>query len=115
MKSSTDIIGAAVYAALTPKPMNYTAAGIAADIVAALSAEGYLILSPAATKGIEIAPPTPDIAALARALAAYDYADGSVEPSDPFVPVASFAVEVLAEMGFAVTSIPADYRPKEAP
>lgn len=44
MKSSTDIIAAALDAALSPRPLNYTTAGLAATVVAALDAEGYSIL-----------------------------------------------------------------------
>lgn len=44
MKSSTDIIAAAIDAALSPRPLNYTAAGVAEKIVLALQGEGYSIL-----------------------------------------------------------------------
>lgn len=44
MKPSTDIIAAALDAALSPRPLNYTIAGLAAAIAHALAAEGYSIL-----------------------------------------------------------------------
>lgn len=55
MKSSTDIIAATAYETLMRRPLNYTAAGVAADIVAALAAEGFAIVP---------AVPTPEMVAV---------------------------------------------------
>lgn len=44
MKSSTDVIATALDAALSRRPLNYTTAGLATTVIAALDAEGYSIL-----------------------------------------------------------------------
>ena len=78
MKSSADIIAAALDAALSPRPLNYTAAGLAESVVAALEAEGYSIL-PIVVDGAVILS-VPELAANDIALPIAGWADLEPEP-----------------------------------
>ncbi|ALJ14083.1 hypothetical protein [Sphingopyxis macrogoltabida] len=103
MTKAADIISGAVYVAISRTGGPGSANAITGDILSALAANGFLIVGNAAVEGLNIDGPIPtDIKAVSQALATYDYADGSVEPCEPFAPMAGFLVEALRELGFAV-------------